>query len=431
MSCKGKPAQPTINVVGDEWFLSGLAHAGAASSFEQKTGIRVHFIYRNDQDIMADLDQGPKTSRAPYDVVVMRHQLLGSLIQKKQVRSIDDLLQDPSVHDPSFHPEQQLFPSWWKQLSSYEGRTYGYPFDGLTAYLCYRKDLMADPETRQSFRSRYHREIAPPKSWAEYMDLAEFFNQPAKKFYGTYISGKQGPALWYEWLNMVYSFGGNVLDAGNSWEYGNIVVNSPQNIAATKQYIKLIAMSPPDTLKYGWNEAQSALQHGNVFMGLLWNDQAALLEDPTVSQVAGKIGYSLIPSATSRPFSQMEGLTYLIPTESQHPQDAYRFMEWAMTDRVQVQQTLKGGASVRTSVYEDPGVKAIPYTSTFLKGAPVAVAKPSIPEATQIERAAERRLSEILVGQETPQAGLDSLALDIQRLLGGKAKLQYPVHSGS
>ncbi len=43
----------------------------------------------------------------------------------------------------------------------------------------------------------------------------------------------------------------------------------------------------------------------------------------------------------------MEGLTYLIPTESKHPREAYRFMEWAMSAEVQVQQTLKEAASAK------------------------------------------------------------------------------------
>ena len=113
------------------------------------------------------------------------------------------------------------------------------------------------------------------------------------------------------------------------------MVNSPQNVAATQQYVKLIALSPPDTLNYGWNEAQAALQQGHAFMGLLWSDQAYLLEDPATSKVAGKIGYSLIPSNTEQRSSQLEGLTYLIPTMSQHPKEAYRFLEWAMSDQVQ------------------------------------------------------------------------------------------------
>ena len=168
-------------------------------------------------------------------------------------------------------------------------------------------------------------------------------------------------AFWYEWLNFVYSFRGDILDTQHGWEYGDIVVNSPQNVAATQQYVKMIALSPPDTLNYGWNEAQAALQQGHAFMGLLWSDQAYLLEDPATSKVAGKIGYSLIPSNTAQRSSQLEGLTYLIPTGSQHPKEAYRFLEWAMSDQVQTPQTLDGSNSIRESVYGDPGKRNALY----------------------------------------------------------------------
>jgi multiple sugar transport system substrate-binding protein len=239
---------------------------------------------------------------------------------------------------------RQLFPVWWRELSSYGDKTYGYPHISLTTFLCYRKDLLNDAANKRNFRIRHHRDLKPPTTWQEHDQLAEFFNRPKNHFYGTYIQGKQGLALWYEWLNLIYSFGGNVLDTRHGWEYGRIVVNSPRNVAATEQYVREIAFSPPDTLNYGWGEAQSALQQGRVFMGLLWNDQAPFLEDPAVSKVAGKIAYSLIPANSSShmpgSFSQLEGLPYLIPTESKHAREAYRFLEWAMSVRVQVQQTL-------------------------------------------------------------------------------------------
>ncbi len=41
--------------------------------------------------------------------------------------------------------------------------------------------------------------------------------------------------------------------------------------------------------------------------------------------------------------------------------------------------------------------------------------------------ASERRLSEIVTGKESPQSGLDKLALDFNKILGSKAKLRYPV----
>ena len=42
----------------------------------------------------------------------------------------------------------------------------------------------------------------------------------------------------------------------------------------------------------------------------------------------------------------------------------------------------------------------------------------------------ERRVSEIVSGKASPQAGLDNLALDLQHILGGKAQLRYPVKTG-
>jgi multiple sugar transport system substrate-binding protein len=410
-----KPQPPlTIRLAGDEWFLKSLVKTGMIAAYEQKTGVHVEVLNRNDRTIMKDLDQGKADSR--YDVVVMRHRLLGGLIQKHQVQPIDPLLAD-----------QQLFPNWWRELSWYGDKVYGYPYTGLTAYLCYRKDLLDDPDNKRKFKARYHREIAVPANWKEYMQLAEFFTRPDEHFYGTYISGKQGLALWYEWLNFVYSFGGDILDTQHGWEYGDIVVNSPQNVAATEQYRKLIPLSPPDTLCYGWNEAQAALQQGHAFMGLLWSDQAYLLEDQATSKVAGKIGYSLIPSNTSRRSSQLEGLTFLVPTESQHPKEAYRFIEWAMSAQVQTQQTLDGSTSIRQSVYDDPSVKQQPYTSAFLESVPIAREKPTIPEASQMTEVAERRLSEIVTGKESAKSGLDKLALDLKSILGSKVKLRYPV----
>ena len=430
ISCtKSKPV--TLKLAGDEWFLASLTKSGMIGTYEQKTGVCVEIVHKNDRTIMNDLDHGATAGDSGYDVVVMRHRLLGALIQKQRVRSIDSLLADPGVHDTSFQPQQQLFPNWWRELSWYGDKVYGYPYTGLTAYLCYRKDLLDDPENRRRFKARYHREMAVPSTWKEYMQLAEFFTRPNEHFYGTYISGKQGLALWYEWLNLVYSFGGNILDTQHGWEYGDIVINSPQNVAATEQYVQLIRFSPPDTLSYGWNEAQSALQQGHAFMGLLWSDQAPLLEDPATSKVAGKIGYSLIPSNTSQRFSQLEGLTYLIPTESKQPQEAYRFIEWAMSDQVQIQQMLKGSSSIRKSAYEDSRVREKPYTPTFLASIPVAREKPTIPESSQMTEAAERRLSEIVTQKESPQSGLDQLALDLEKILGSKAHLRYPVHGPS
>ena len=421
----------TLRLAGDEWFLKSLTETRLVPDFERKTGLHVEVTFKSDRAITSDLDHARDASAATYDIIVVRHRLLGALIARREVQPIDSFLSDSTLHDPSFHPDRQLFPNAWAEISSYNGHYYGYPFTALTTYLCYRKDLLADPASQRAFRDHYHRELRPPATWQEYLDLAEFFNRPSDHFYGTYIQGKQGLALWYEWLNLSYSFGGNILDAPHGWQYGDIVVNSPQNVAATEQYLRAMKFSPPDTLKYGWMEAQNALQQGSVFMGLLWNDQAPFLEDPAQSKVAGKIGYALIPSNTGRPFTQLEGLTYLITAGSQHPREAYKFLEWAMSQPVQVAQTLHGSSSVLRATYDDPAVKGLPYTPAFLDGIPLGIPKSTVPESDQMTQASVARLAAIVSGKVSPQQGLDALALDLKNILGSKARLRYPVKTKS
>src|SRR4029077_1956918 len=128
--------------------------------------------------------------------------------------------------------DQQLFPNWWRELSAYGTNTYGYPFTSLTTFLCYRKDLIDDPLNQSKFKAHYHRDLKPPTTWTEYMQVAEFFTRPDEHFYGTYIQGKKGLALWYEWLNFIYSFGGNIIDIQHGWKDGGVVVTSPQNVTA-------------------------------------------------------------------------------------------------------------------------------------------------------------------------------------------------------
>lgn len=417
-----------IRMIGEAYApLDALAKM--KDQFEQKTGIHVDIIEKDHQAVVAELDQELSSRKVTYDLILMPHRLLGKLVEKHQVQPLESFLNDPSLHDPSFKPADQLFSAWWKETGWYKDKLYGFPFTDLTMYVCYRKDLMNDPKEQQAFHSRFGRDLAPAKTWAEYMDIAQFFNRPKQNMYGTYIQGQQHVALWYEWLNFAYSFGGNILDSPRGSDYGDIVVNSPANVLATEQYLKLLEFSPPESVNYNWDDALAVLQQGRVFMGILWHDQTPFLEDGSVSKVAGKMGYSLIPSAIGRPFSQLEGWDYLIPTESKHPREAYRLMEWALSPQVQVQWTLKGGASPRKTTYEDPRVRAIPYVPVFLQSIPIAIPKPTIPESEQITEVMQRRLSEIVTRKKSPQEGLNDMALEIQRILGSKAKLRFPVTS--
>jgi ABC-type glycerol-3-phosphate transport system substrate-binding protein len=126
------------------------------------------------------------------DLIVVRHRLLGALVQKGQVRRLIPFWLTPLCTMPALVPQQQLFPNWWRELSSYKNNTYGYPFTGLTTFLCYRKDLLQDAGNHRDFRTRYNRELTPPKTWKEYTQLAEFFTRPVRISTEPTFRGKRG-----------------------------------------------------------------------------------------------------------------------------------------------------------------------------------------------------------------------------------------------
>ena len=59
----------------------------------------------------------------------------------------------------------------------------------------YRKDWFARPELQKEFKAKYGRDLAPPKTWDEFKQVAKFFQGrkiDGKKVYGAYIFTERG-----------------------------------------------------------------------------------------------------------------------------------------------------------------------------------------------------------------------------------------------
>src|SRR5947208_2830367 len=59
----------------------------------------------------------------------------------------------------------------------------------------YRKGWFAKPELRAEFKQKYNRELEPPKTWDELLEVSKFFTGKeidGKKVYGTYIYTERG-----------------------------------------------------------------------------------------------------------------------------------------------------------------------------------------------------------------------------------------------
>ena len=407
------------------------AMAELKHKFEQRTGIEVVIeMYEHSEavnKVMLDLN----SRRGRYDFILQPHRELGRFVVNGHLQPIGDYLADSKLRDPSFQPEQQLYQSLWKEISWYDGQIYGFPFTALTMYMWYRKDLLEDSQEQAGFKAKYGYDLQAAVNWDQYRDLAEWFTRPEQGFYGTAIQGKRHEALWYEWLNFLYSFGGDMMAVTTGSECGPIIVNSPEAVTSLEYYKSLMQFSPPDTLNYFWDDVMALMQQGKVFELIMWNDATyAVAEDQEASTVVGKMGFGRVPQEPSGqvgPVGQVEGWTYLIPVYSKNKEAAYLFIQWMMAFEQQLEQHLNGGASARPDVYAHPEVQKLSYSQASMDTNAVAKPKPTIPESPELTDILVRELSSFLAGEKSAQEALDTAAVDMHKLLGDCAPLQYPV----
>ena len=396
--------------------------------FEERTGIEVVIeMYEHSEavnKVMLDLN----SRRGRYDFILQPHRELGRFVKSGHLEALETFMGDAKLRDPSFKPEEQLYQGLWKEISWYEGKIYGFPFTALTMYMWYRDDLLNDADERAGFKAKYGYDLKPASSWQEYRDIAEWFTRPDKGFYGTAIQGKRHEALWYEWLNFLYSYGGDMLETKSGSECGAVIVNSPEAIASLEYYKSLMAYSPADTLNYTWDDVMALMQQGKVYQLIMWNDATyAVAEDKDASTVAGKMGFDLVPQGKGGKVGQVEGWTYLVPAHSKNQQAAYLFIQWMMEKTQQLNQHLNGGATARPDVYAHPDVQKISYSKASMDTNAVALPKPTIPESPQITDILVRELSSYLSGAKGAKDALDTAAVEMSNLLGACAPMKYPV----
>ncbi|GAA0613466.1 sugar ABC transporter substrate-binding protein [Paenochrobactrum glaciei] len=417
----------TIRTVGES--LPPLeAMKKLAPQFEKQTGIKVEIeMYEHSEavsKVMLDLN----SQRGRYDFIIQPHREIGKFVANQQVDSVQPFLDNDQLRDPNFKPDEQLYQGLWKEISWYDNQVYGFPFTALSMYMWYRTDLLSDENEKKGFQEKYGYELAPAKNWKQYRDNAEWFTRPEQRQYGTALQGKRHEALWYEWLNFLYSFGGDMLDTKTGSSCGPVIVNSPEAIAATEYYKSLIPFSPPDTLNYFWDDVMALMQQGSVAQMVMWNDSTyAVAIDETASTVVGKVGFDLVPHDKGGKVAQAEGWTYLIPVASKNKEAAYLFIQWMMAYEQQLNQHLNGGATSRPDVYQSEEVQKLPYAQASMAANEAAKPKPTMPQSAEMTDILVRELSSFMANEKTAKEALDRSAQDISTLLGECAPLKYPV----
>ena len=372
------------------------------------------------RQVVNDLASARAAGRQAYDLAVVPHRFLGELVESGLVARLDaGILGDLG--------ESDFFEGWWRATGWYRGTPYGLPFAARSMSLWSRGDFW-DEEDADAFYRKYRVPVPLPATWTDVERMVEFQHRPASGRFGTVLAGAADEGLFHLWLQYAYSFGARIFDAPGPDEYGEIVVNSPAAVRATELYLKLLRnFSPPDASGYTVEQALRAFQDGRIAIAVMWHDLSPRLDDQRESTVPMRTDYERVPSAGTPPVTLLEADLLVVLEHAPARDAAIQAARWALSHDAQREMTLNGAFSARPPVYADPAIKGhlLQHKWNYPRLAAGAVPVPMVAEADRIAVLMARELSRAASGELQPKAALDRIAVDISRMLAGKAKLRY------
>jgi multiple sugar transport system substrate-binding protein len=303
-------------------------------------------------EIHEDLIATGDISGGRYDLFLCLSDWLPMLAAADHLKPLDDSL----AADP---PED--WPDAWaeslRSLMAHDGVTYGVPYHDGPEIFHYREDLFESVEEQRAFRAAYDRPLSVPRTWEEFLEVAQFFTRPGDDLWGTIIAAKpDGHNDVYDFCIQLWSRGGQLLDGD-----GTPAFDSPEGRAALQYYHDLIhehEVVPPEAVELESVETGQFYANGKAAMMWNWSGFGAMAEAPD-SAVFGHTNYGLVPRADSDACEHTSltvcyGLT--VPRGSDHADLAYEFIRHAASPENDRITTAEGASGTRFSTWRDPAV---------------------------------------------------------------------------
>src|SRR5919198_786248 len=189
-------------------------------------------------------------------------------------------------------------PDIYKKLFlKYNGKLVGMPYDGDVHMMFWNKVAFERPDNKKKFKAKYGYELAPPQTFRQWDDQAEFFHGwgwdgSDSKLFGAGASYKGNLYSYYWWRQRLFAYGGQYFDATMK-----PLVNSPAAVRALEEVGSTMPDYPPGGLLFESEEPKTMLVKGEVPMLFSWTSTGKRVGNAAESVIVGKAGFGLVPGA--------------------------------------------------------------------------------------------------------------------------------------
>jgi multiple sugar transport system substrate-binding protein len=374
--------------------------------WQQLTGIQSQVAELSWPDLYSKAVAEHFTGSGTYDVLEIAPIWTPSLADGGVIAPLDDYIakfMNPADFD-DIHP-------LYKGITRYKGKIWGIFDDGDMFALYYRKDIFEDPKLVEAYQKKFNAKLAPPKTWEEYTQIAQFItDNMAPAVYGAGHFRKAGsPGNQFDFLQQFRANGGKLFD-----DDMKAALASPEGLKTLENMIAANKASIPGNEELDAVSLWAAFLTGKVAMIYSWpptgrmaagySQTATAINFIPQSQIAGKVGYAVVPGNPEH----ATGFAKALSADSANPEAAYLFMQWITSPPVSLARVMLPYAlrdpyrlsHFKSDLYGSLWPDAKDYLRNLNNSANVGLLDPIIPGAQDYFLSLDRMATAVWAGAD-------------------------------
>ncbi len=432
-----------------------------ARAFGEITGIKVKHDLIQEGDVVEKLQTSMQSGRSIYDGWITDSDLIGTHYRYGAVLPLSDFMAGAgkAYTNPGLDLKDFIGARF---VTAPDGKLYQLPDQQFANLYWFRADWFARTDLQERFRKKYGYELGVPLNWSAYEDIAAFFSNDVKQLdgkrvYGHMDYGKKDPSLGWRftdaWLSMAGSADKGIPNGMPVDEWGIRVAtdkctpvgasvsrggatNSPAAVFALTKYIDWMKKyAPPQSMGMTFSESGPVPAQGEIAQQIFW--YTAFTADMTkpglpVVNADGTPKWRMAPSphgpywkdGMQNGYQDVGSWTFLRGVDPKRMSAAWLYAQFVTSKSVSLKKSITGLTFIRDSDirHEYFTKNAARYGGLIeFYRSPARVAwtptGTNVPDYPKLAQLWWQNVATAVTGEKTPQAAMDSLADQMDRIL--------------
>ena len=314
------------------------------------------------------------------------------------------------------------------EAATIDGNLYLIPRHADVSAFHYRTDLYEDPDIAAAYEAEFGIELVVPTTLTEIDRQARWFVDNGHSRLGYTIAGKE-EALTGRFYELLFASGGALFDEDMNPTFNDEI---GVQVATMLRDWYDDGVIPSDTTSLLWDGVAQNFCVGDVAMKLEWYGWYSYFQDPDSCAVAGNFGLARGPLGFDFEGQRHTGWAgahaFSIPRAAENPNAAAQLIKFLTSEAVAYEEAQLGFLPVRDDVWArviaDANASDNPLDGQRMEIARTQISEdfktpPLIAEWIPFSNLFYPQLQAIILGDVSPQEGLDRAADATRELLGG------------